>query len=558
MRIDLPFRRVLNIFILLFLGISADLVYLQATPEAQALTASIYNPRHCVVDETPQRGTIYDRNGVVLAYSTPDPNAPCGWRRVYTDPSLAPILGFYDPQGFGVTGLEAAYDDVLSGYGTQQLVAPGIRNGINHILDQAEHAKTYGSDVYLTIDERVQQKADALYSQNFYQGRPEDPEQPGSILVEDPHTGEMLAFISHPSFDPNKVIDHTDAGDGSGLTVGQEYWNTLLQDVHRPLVDHAVMDVLPPGSAFKTMTLLSALDSGFTPQFAFSQADSTNYVVDGFDINSNNLGDYRSIPSSKVFPMDLIHQYAFSNNVAYARLAVLEGKSVYLNHAYSLGISYGNHVTNIPFDVPVAHSWVYQPQYQSEWDRDNVALAVTGFGQGRLLISPLEQTVMTSAVAADGAYYKPHMLLKVVPHGVDQKTVPAAAPQLIAHVMSPTAAQGVREAMRAVVEYGSIGASGATWAPVVNSPALIGGKTGTAQTGQQTPDPTLLPIDTTKPHATFLSLAPDDTSNPTGNPPRLVIVINKEYEGEAAFQANIAQQLFEFTLPLIDPQYPNG
>lgn len=557
MQTNLPFRRVLNIFILLFLGISADLVFLQATPEAQALTASIYNPRHCVVDETPQRGTIYDRNGVKLAYSIPNPNAPCGWQRVYTDPTLAPILGYYDPDGFGVTGLEAAYDSVLSGYSTQS-VAPGIRNGINHILDQAEHAKTYGSDVYLTIDDRIQQKTDALYSQNVYQGRAEDPEQPGSILIEDPHTGEMLAFISHPYFDPNKVIDHTDAGDGSGLTVGQEYWNTLLQDPHRPLVDHAVMDTLPPGSAFKTMTLLSALDSGFTPQFAFDQADSTDYVVNGFDINSNNLGDYRSIPSSKVFPMDLIHQYAFSNNVAYARLAVLEGKGTYLSHAYSLGLSYGDHVTNIPFDVPVAHSWVYQPQFQSEWDRDNVALAVTGFGQGRLLISPLEQTVMVSAVAADGAYYKPHLLWKVVPHGVDPQHVAATAPQLLAHVMSPTAAQGVREAMRAVVQYGSVGASGPNFAPPVNSPVMEGAKTGTAQTGQQTPDPTLLPIDTTRPDATYLSLAPDDTANPTGDPPQLVIIINKEYEGEAAYQAPIAESLYEFALPLVDPQFPTS
>lgn len=546
-RFEIPYRRVLAIFLVLFLGISADLVYIQATPEANTLTALAYNPRHCVVDSVPQRGTIYDRNGTVLAYSKKDPNSPCGWLRVYTDPSLAPLLGYYDPQGFGVTGLEAAYDDVLSGYSSQS-VAPGIRNGLQHLIDQLEHVTTYGSDVYLTIDDRIQKEADMLYGQNVYQGRPENPEQPGSILVEDPHTGEMLAYISHPSFDPNKLVNHNDAGDGSGLTVGQEYWNALLQDPNKPLIDRPVSDALPPGSAFKTMTLIAALDSN--PQtystFAFDQADSLDYNVNGFDISSNNLNDYHSIPSSKKFPMDLVHQYAFSNNVAYARLAVLIGKDTYLRYASSLGMSYGSHLNNIPFDVPVVHSWVYQPQYQDEWDRDNVALAVTGFGQGRLLVSPLQDAVMTSAVAADGAYYQPHMLLKTVPHGVQSSTVANATPHLIGNVMSPAAAQQVRMAMRAVVCYGSVGASGPNFAPPANSPVQEGGKTGTAQTG----------IDNTLPHATYLSLAPDDTSNPTGDPPKLVIIIHKEFEGEAAYQAPIAQQLYQFALPLVDPKFP--
>src|SRR6185437_1293782 len=283
MQVEIPYRRVLAVFMVLFIAISADLVFLQATPEAEALTTSAYNPRHCVQDETPQRGRILDRNGTVLAYSVPDPGSPCGWRRHYTDSTLAPLIGYFDPNGFGVTGLEAAYDDVLSG-DTTKSVAPGIRNGLQHILDQAEHVKSYGSDVYLTIDERIQTKAVALYGADLLQHGTNEP--PGSILVEDPHTGEMLAYVSYPGYNNDELVDHSDVGDGSGLTVGQKYWNQLLQDPNKPLINRPVADVLPPGSAFKTMTLIAALDSGqFTAQSTFTQAESTDFVVNGFDIN---------------------------------------------------------------------------------------------------------------------------------------------------------------------------------------------------------------------------------------------------------------------------------
>ena len=543
MRIDLPFRRLLNVFIMLFVGISGVLVYLQATPEAQVLTTSDYNPRHCVQDAVPQRGTIYDRNGNKLAFSVPDLTQPCGWRRHYTDPTLAPLIGYFDPQGFGTTGLEAAYDDVLSGADTTSAVLPGFDNGVNHILDQAEHTKTYGTDIYLTIDSRIQQKANLVYP-NQVNCPGQNPAQTGSILVEAPQTGELLAYISHPGFDNDKLVDHTLVNDGTGLTVGQEYWNALLQDPNRPLINRPVMDTIVPGSSFKTLTLIAALDSQqYNTASTFTEAESKDYVVNGFNINTNNLIHYPGIPSSKIFPMDLVHQYAFSNNVAFARLAVGVGKDRWLYYAQALGISYGSHVVNIPFDVPVAHSWVFQPSAQADWDRDNVALANAGYGQAFLQISPLEMTVITSTIAADGKYQKPHVLLKRVAHGVQADSVAAVAPQTLSQPFTPATAQGLRAAMRAVVVYGSVGASGPFVAPPANSPVMEGGKTGTGETGNGAPQ------------TWFISLAPADISN-ASNLPRLAIVIQKEQDGEGACQAPIAQSIYEYALPLVG--YPLG
>lgn len=553
MHIDLPFRRLMNVFFILFLVITGALVYWQVdTPytKASSLVTSDYNPRHCVQDAIPQRGRILDRNGLVLAYSVADKSAPCGWRRYYHDPnhpeytpaieSFAPMLGYFDPLGYGVTGLEAAYNDTLSGVTASAQATPDVPTGLQDALDKAEHLKTYGTDVYLTIDIAIQQKG----LDSFGDGvlcHPTIPEsQRGSIVVEDPHTGEMLAMVSHPGYSSERLVDHTPAGDGTGLTAGQEYFNQLLQDPDKPLIARPIADTPVPGSSFKTLTLIAAYDTGlFTPDSTFTKDESDAYTVDGFYYNVNNLIHYPGEPSSKIFPMDMTHQYAFSNNVAFERLAVGVGKVSWLDYAQRFGISYGTHVTNIPFDLPVAHSWVYQPQFQAQWDQDHVLLANTGFGQGDLQITPLEQSVILSAVAADGKYYRPHLLLKTVPHAMNAQAVPAIAPVLVnGKTMSPSAAQGVRQAMRAVVTIGSVGVSGGRIAALRDSPALIGGKTGTGEVGPGV-----------QPQTWFISLAPDDTTNPTGNAPRVTVVVQKEQDGEGACQAPIAKDVIEFTLP---------
>ncbi len=545
MRIERSFGRLLGFFILLFFAVTGVLIYWQAMPEADALVASQYNPRHCLPDSAPMRGTIFDRNGVPLAWSVPDPTQPCGFRRHYADPSLAPLIGYYDPQGFGVTGLEAAYDGILSGY--QQPAASGIRAGVQQLLNQAEHLRTYGQDVYLTIDERIQQQAVAKYDSGINvtcSGAYDNA--PGSLVVEDPHTGEMLAWVSYPGYNNDKLVDHTDAGDGSGLTIGQEYWNQLLQDPNHPLIDRPVMDTLVPGSSFKTLTMIAALESGqYTIHSTFTQPDATAYTVNGFSITSNNLDAYTFGPQPPSFPMDLAHAYAYSDNVVFARVAVTLGAAEWLNVAQRFGISAGSNVTNVPFDIPVAHSWVYQPQEAQAWNQDQVSLAVSGFGQGNLLISPLVMTVMASAVAAGGNYYKPHLLLKSVSHGVAAASVPNVAPVLVGQAMSPQTAQGVREAMRDVVTFGSVGASGGVIAQAITSPVLEGGKTGTGQVGNNT-----------APQTWFVSLAPDDLSNPTGNPPRLAITVQKERDGEGACQAPVALNVYQYALPLVGYPLP--
>ena len=93
MNVRANIRQMTNIFILLFLALSGALVYWQVAV-AQQVSANVHNSRIILPGNTPVRGNIFDRNGVLLAYSKPDPNAIGGYTRTYTDPSLAGLIGY--------------------------------------------------------------------------------------------------------------------------------------------------------------------------------------------------------------------------------------------------------------------------------------------------------------------------------------------------------------------------------------------------------------------------------------------------------------------------------
>ncbi len=533
-------RSLFNIFLALFLIITGALVYWQVA-QAKYLTDLSYNPRTCVQGNIPQRGTIYDRNGVKLAYSVPDNNAPCGWKRIYTDPTLAPLIGYYDPTGFGITGLELTYNDILSGQSQPANVS--IKQGIRNTIAKIEHVTQHGNDIYLTINDKIQQIAYAAYAGNdpfilshlcypsVYSSSGE-----GSILVEDPKTGEMLAYVSYPDYNPNTLIDHTPAPDGKtdpqgiSYTVGQEYFNSLLQNPNKPLIDQPAADSIIPGSIFKTYTLIAAYDSGqFNNISSFDQNQANSFTVDGFTINTSNL------PSNVTYPVDLSHAYSYSDNVIFARVASTLGVQTWLSYASRFGLSYGSNIATLPFDVPIANSWIYQ----SGDNFDAVALANAGYGQASLQVTPLVMSVIDSSVAAMGNIYAPHVLLKEIPYGTAATSITSNAPQLLGQY-SPQAAQNVLYAMRADVLYGTIGGGPGAFPTYKNSPVLMGSKTGTGQVSTSNFS-----------QEWFISSAPDDTSNPTGNAPRLSIVVNKINGGEGACLVQIAQSIYEQALPLV-------
>ncbi|HEU5381387.1 MAG TPA: hypothetical protein VFV38_38680, partial [Ktedonobacteraceae bacterium] len=206
MNISKSIRRLTNIFLILFVTLSAGLVYWQVVV-AQQVTSNAYlnYSRQCTSDAAPLRGKIFDRNGVLLAYSVKSNELGlCGYKRVYTAAAqgLEGLLGYYISPLLTRTGIEAQFDDYLSGRNG----VTGLDNTVNKVL----HVPPQGDDIYLTVDSRIEK----ILLQNFDIEAPIDNDfvyktDRGSVLVSDPTTGEILGILSRPGYDPNCIVSCT-------------------------------------------------------------------------------------------------------------------------------------------------------------------------------------------------------------------------------------------------------------------------------------------------------------------------------------------------------------
>lgn len=509
MNINTNIRQLTNVFILLFLALSGVLVYWQVVVPQQ-VTANNHNSRTRLPDKTPVRGNIFDRNGVLLAYSKADTNAPGGYTRVYTDSSLAALLGYYvyglvAPNDYTLTGIEKQYDGVLSG-GTG---STELGNTVNSIL----HRPPVGNDVYLTIDERIQQIANGHFDDATAGTQGSNR---GSIVVTDPHTGEVLAMVTRPSFDVNKMVQTLQNHDFS-------YYNQLIADKDNPLLERPLQGLYPPGSTYKTVTLLAGLDSGKTTlNQQFDQKQALGPIqINGQKIGpeGNNIGP----PDANYtfhYPVTTEYGFTHSDNIIFAQIGVETGLTTWLDYNKRLYVG-----QQIPFDLPVTVSQVLPHGQDTMADNE---LAADSFGQGTDFVTPFQMSLIDNAVANNGQLMHPRLVHQVTEHQTVTDTqqkyqgnvVQTFDPQTLGDpVISQQTALQVRQAMYGVTRCGS----GLLVAPLVGSRTSIIAKTGTAQIGGAG----------TFPHGWMITSAPYTVNNP-GQLPALTIVAMKENDGHGA------------------------
>jgi peptidoglycan glycosyltransferase len=487
----------MNLFIVLFVAVSGGLVYWQVIV-AQQVAANVHNSRICQLENSPLRGTIYDRNGVWLARSVPDSTAQCGYRREYSDPSLAGLIGYYAGPNYPETGLEKQFDDILSGRTGLTMLS----NTINHLL----HTAPVGDDIYLTIDDRIQRIADQHFSDPYFNGSlgGDDfvyPSDAGVVIVSNPHTGEMLAMLSRPSYDPNKLVQTLQHGDLS-------YYNQLQHDPEQPLLERPLQGNYIPGSVFKTVTLMAGLDSGKTTldqPWQETQARGPVYF-DGHAIgpSGNNIDGL-----TFHFPVDTEYAYTHSDNVIFAEIGVNTGFDTWMNYVKSFYVG-----QQIPFDLPVNVSTVL-PSGQQQMN--DLELATDAFGQGSDFVTPLQMTVIDNIVAANGQLMRPTLIYKITDH--NGNPIQTFSPQLLSTPIKSDTAVGVRQAMYGVIQCGP---GFIIHVNMNTSPWSIIGKTGTAQLdGNQNA------------HGWMITEAPYSIQNPD-QLPALTVVAMREHGGNGA------------------------
>lgn len=229
-----------------------------------------------------------------------------------------------------------------------------------------------GKNITTTIDVQAQQ---VLYEQL--------KSDAGAGVMMDTHTGEVLAMVSSPSYNPNTFV----------LGMSNEEWDSLSKDPNTPLLDRTT-SIYSPGSSFKAITGAIGIDTGTI------QSDTTYDKTDKWQ-KENSWGD-NYVTTTKLYPepSNLLNAYINSDNIYFAQLADNIGKQIFSTYLDAVGFQ-----TSLGFTLPVDNSSYGKLSNDQE-------LSAAGYGQGKLLISPLHVTSLYTAYKNGGTIMKPYLIYK--------------------------------------------------------------------------------------------------------------------------------------------------
>lgn len=496
--------RRLGLYLMLsFAAVSVGLSWWQVV-DAQALASRPDNPELIAARRSLPRGTIFDATGQVLA-STQVVDGLA--RRTYTDTAFSHVIG-YASLRFETTGVERAFDDVLSG----QSDPNPIREVVEDIFAQDPVPK----DITLTIDQRLQDFAATQLGGDR-----------GAVVALDPATGAVLALVSVPTYDPTPI-----SGDPS---TAQGPMDALTSDPSQPLLPRATQGTYVPGSIMKVFTAAAALDAGaITPDTTFPdqpRQEVEGFTVEGFTITEHDLGGIRP----DLWALSPAIQV--SSNIYFAHVALELGPDLFLDYARRFGFCDPLQIGPDGRTIPVIASYVTNAVDGdcSPFD-DSVELAAAGFGQAEVIATPTQMALVAATIANDGIMPGPYVVRDVRAHvaeGPPSDTIletfrgPGSR-----RVVSVETARQVRSIMVDAVneELGALFAGqGNVRLYGIGGDTVSAGKTGTAQLGGEA-----------APHSWFIGFAPAQE----GATPSIAIAVLVESGGSGSGRAApIAGQL---------------
>ncbi|MTD38717.1 penicillin-binding transpeptidase domain-containing protein [Erwinia sp. CPCC 100877] len=272
----------------------------------------------------------------------------------------------------GKTGLEQAYDKELRGQDGGSLVITDENGTIKNILQ--EDSKKDGQKIQLTIDKNVQSQAYTIFAN-----------RPGSAVVMNPQDGDLLATASSPSYDPNKMANG----------ISQKDYDAYANDENLPFTARFATGYAP-GSTFKTITGAIGLDNG-------TLKPEEEIAINGLKWQKDaSWGDYYVTRVKEASPVNLRTALVNSDNIYFAQQTLRLGED-----SFRKGLS--NFIFGEKLDLPIAMN----PAQISNEDqfKSDILLADTGYGQGQLLITPIQQAAMYSVFQNNGKLVYPKIEL---------------------------------------------------------------------------------------------------------------------------------------------------
>ena len=288
----------------------------------------------------------------------------------------------------GKSGIESFYEKELRGEKGMKIIVVDVHNRekerfMNGDFDTLPVA---GKDIYLGIDAELQAYGEALMKNRI-----------GSIVAIEPSTGQILAMVTSPSYDPNELV---------GRVRGANY-SKLLNDSLKPLVNRATSGIYPPGSTFKMVNGLIVLESGVvTKNSQYPCLGKESQPIRCTHSHSNPVSLYDAIENS----CNPYFWETFRDMFSSSRFA--SSKEAY-QYWYELVTSFGlgsAFKTDIPSEASgnIPKAAFYDKLYRGVWNA--LTVRSLSIGQGEILVTPLQLANLAAAIGNEGYYYPPHLI----------------------------------------------------------------------------------------------------------------------------------------------------
>lgn len=434
--------RTLVVLSFLFIMLIVYLTYFVVF-QREAVMQSPYNKRLWAYEEDIERGTIKDRSGAVLAYSQEG-------KRIYEyGPLYCHVIG-YNSKIYGKTMIESKFNNLLLGWGS-----------VAEVFGIGGSGKS-GYDLTLTIDHNLQSTAKSKLGSRH-----------GSVVAINPKTGEVLALVSNPDFDPND-------------SVLAKKWTELTESKDSPLLPRATGGLYPPGSTFKIITAAAAIENGL---------DKEEYLDTGtVSIGGAAFDNYGKKANGRI---DFKKAFALSSNYAFCTLGAKLTSPVLRQTAQRFGFD-----KTFDFDIDFTRS-----RFQAK-DTDEAGSAALAIGQGETLATPFQMALTACAIANNGIIMKPYIVQRA--EDKNGSIVYEKRPQQLYTAVSNDVAAKIKDLMVETVENG-------TGKNAKISTIKVAGKTGTAENE-------LKGKEKNKDHAWFVCFAPAEN-------PQIAVAVMLEYSG---------------------------
>jgi len=445
--VNKPIRALAIGCLVLFALLLVNVNYVQVF-RASDLNSDASNKRARDAECARERGPILV-DGDPVARSIPS-NDSLKYLRKYSHPLLyAPVTGFFSCV-FGASGVESSQNSILAGSDEELFV--------NRMIDLVGNDKPQGGSALLTLSSAAQQAA--------FDGLKALPgNTKGAVVALNPSTGAILAMVSTPSYDPNRLSTHD-------IEAAKLSYEGLTTGTAKQLLNRSTQEIYPPGSTFKLVVAAAALSNGYSPDTLVKGGYGLDLPLSNSVLHNENGGNCGGDE------ITLTQALVVSCNVSFADLGLKLGAATLQDQAEQFGFN-DDYLDELPFAPSTFPAEIDAPQ-----------TALSSIGQFEVAATPLQMAMVAAGIANDGAVMKPYVVQEVRSPGLE--VLHESDPETLHQALSASAAADLTQMMVEVVQTG-------TGVPAQIPGIQVAAKTGTANTSKER-----------SPYAWIVSFAPAD------------------------------------------------